>query len=64
MSWTQTGEMQDDSRYIMLCMERLWVRDMVCDSPLEVPGLTPKEAGNSRGNCWLRDAQKNLIYSN
>ena len=52
MVWTQTCEIHNEAYNIMLCMERLWIRDMVCDSPLEAKGLTPLEAGNRSAKYW------------
>ena len=44
LGWTQQCEMEEGTR-IMVCMDWFFLRGMVCDSPVETQGLTPKEAG-------------------
>ena len=51
LGWTQECEIQDRVHNIMVCMGWLFLRDMVCNSPVEVQGLTPKEVGNRIGKC-------------
>ena len=52
LGWTQHCQVRDDkAASVMLCMEWLVIRDMVCESPLEVQGLSPKEAGNRSRSC-------------
>ena len=51
LGWTQQCEMEDGVYNIMACREWLILHDMVCASPLEAQGLTPKEAGNTSGKC-------------
>ena len=46
LGWTQKCEMTIEMHDIMACMGWFNFRGMVCDSPLEARGLTPKEASN------------------
>ena len=50
--WTSKCEPQG-VRNILVCMEWVVLGDMVCDSPLEAQGLTPKEACNISGKCYF-----------
>ena len=52
LGWTQYCEVLKDAKNVMVCMRWLYLRDMVCESPLEAQGLTPKEAANRSGECW------------
>ena len=52
LGWTQQCQIQDRHGYIMECMGRLSLWGMVCESPLEMQGLTPKEATNRSRKCW------------
>ena len=52
LDWTQQCQIQDRHGYIMKCMGWLLLWGMVCESPLEVQGLTPKEASNKSRKCW------------
>ena len=51
LGWTQQCEMEDEVFNVMACMDGLILHGMVCDSPLEARGLTPKEAGNRDCKC-------------
>ena len=51
LGWTQQCEMEDEVYDIMACMGWLILHGMVCDSPLEARGLTPKETGNRSAKC-------------
>ena len=46
LGWIQQCEMQNEVHNILVCMGWLQLIGVVCASPLEVQGLTPKEAGN------------------
>ena len=53
LGWTRRCEISPNipNVIIMKCMGWLFLKDMVCESPLEYQGLTPMEAGNRSGNC-------------
>ena len=51
LGWTQQCQIQDRHSYIMECMGWLSLWGMVCHSPLEVQGLTPKDASNRTRKC-------------
>ena len=51
LGWTQHCEVPKDAKNNMVCMEWFYLREMVCESPLEAQGLTPKEAANRSGKC-------------
>ena len=46
MDWTEQCEIWHETLNIMVCMDRLLSRGMVCNSPLEAQGLSPKEAAS------------------
>ena len=50
--WTQQCQLQYRHGYIMECMGKLSLWGMVCESPLEMKGLTPKHASNISRKCW------------
>ena len=51
LGWTQQCQLRDEMNNVIVCMEWLFLRDMVCESPKEARGLTPKEAGNWSRMC-------------
>ena len=51
LGWTQQCEIKPGWSMIV-CMELLFLKDMVCESPSEARGLTPKEAGNIIDKYW------------
>ena len=52
LTWTLGCEVREEALNTIICMDWLYLRDMVCESPLEAQGLTPKEAANRSGRCW------------
>ena len=61
LGWTQQCQTQDRHGYIIKCMRRLFLWGMVCESPLEMKGLTPKEASNKSRKCWWRECLEYVI---
>ena len=51
LGWTQQCQLRDETTNVIVCMEWLFLRGMVCESPMEARGLTPKEAGNGSRMC-------------
>ena len=51
LGWTQKCEMIDEENNYLACMGWLILHGMVCASPPEARGLTPKEAGNRSCKC-------------
>ena len=51
LGWTQQCQLQYRHGYIMECMGWLSLWGMVCESPLEMKGLTPKHASNRNRKC-------------
>ena len=46
LGWIQECEIKYEMHDDIKCMGWLHLHEMICDSPLEARGLTPKEAGN------------------
>ena len=55
LGWIQHCQIQDERGFFMAiieCMGWLFLWGMVCESPLEMQGLTPKETSNISRKCW------------
>ena len=61
LGWIQRCQILDERAYlfeIMDCMGCLFLWGMVCESPFEMQGLSPKEASKRSRKCWYKECQK------
>ena len=48
LGWTRQCDVRDKDLNILVCWKWLLLRGMICDSPVEVQGMAPKEAATSK----------------